>query len=269
MAFSYQRFDYVPIALAAWALAVLVRRGDDPRAGVLFGLAILAKLWPVVLLPVLLIQRSRRAIVGAVATLGVGGLAWVAISGPKAPFQVISFRGATGWAIESTVGNLVWIVTRGQIYPQAGAARIGGASTWAKALLLIVLAVSLLLIWRRANREDRGLMGSTSLAAVLALLVCSPLFSTQYVAWMTPWAALALAEDDRDAHRLAVLSIAAVAITGMIHASYLTQSPLTNIAEKFGLLLRNVLCVIAVGGWVSTCVRQELELRRQPAHAAA
>lgn len=269
LAFSYQRFDYVPIALAAWALAVLVRRGDDPRAGVLFGLAILAKLWPVVLLPVLLIQRSRRAIVGAVATLGVGGLAWVAISGPKAPFQVISFRGATGWAIESTVGNLVWIVTRGQIYPQAGAARIGGASTWAKALLLIVLAVSLLLIWRRANREDRGLMGSTSLAAVLALLVCSPLFSTQYVAWMTPWAALALAEDDRDAHRLAVLSIAAVAITGMIHASYLTQSPLTNIAEKFGLLLRNVLCVIAVGGWVSTCVRQELELRRQPAHAAA
>lgn len=269
LAFGYQRFDYVPIALAAWAMAVLVRRGDDPRAGVLFGLSILAKLWPIVLLPVLLVQRSRRAIVGALVTLGVGGLAWVAISGPKAPFQVISFRGATGWAIESTVGNLVWIVTRGQIYPQAGAARIGGAPSWAKGVLLLLLAASLLLIWRRAHREDRGLAGSTSLAAVLALLVCSPLFSTQYVAWMTPWAALALAEDDRDARRLAVLSIAAVALTGLIHASYLTQSPLTNIAEKFGLLLRNALCVIAVGGWVLTCARQELGLRRAPTPATA
>ena len=104
---------------------------------------------------------------------------------------------------------------------------------------------------------------------MLALLVCSPLFSTQYVAWITPWAALALAEDDRDARRLAILSIAAIALTGVIHASYLTQSPLTNIAEKFGLLVRNVLCVVAVGSWVLTCVRQELALRRAPAPAAA
>ena len=48
----------------------------------------------------------------------------------------------------------------------------------------------------------------------------------------------------------------------MIHASYLTRSPLTNVTEKYGLLLRNVLCVVAVGGWVVTCVRQELALRR-------
>ena len=138
LAFSYQRFDYVPIAFAVWAMALLVRRGDDPRAGVAFGLAILAKLWPVVLLPVLVLRRARRAMVGTVVTLGVAGLAWVAISGPKAPFQVISFRGATGWAIESTVGNLVWIVTGGQIYPQAGAARIGDAPSWAKGVLLAV-----------------------------------------------------------------------------------------------------------------------------------
>jgi hypothetical protein len=268
LAFSYQRFDYVPIAFAVWAVAMLVRRGDDPRAGVAFGLAIFAKLWPIVMLPMLLLARARRAIVAAVATLAVGGFAWVAISGPKAPFQVISFRGATGWAIESTVGNLVWIVTRGQIYPQAGAARIGNAPSWAKGVLLVLLALSLLLIWRRAWREDRGLAGSTSLAAVLALLVCSPLFSTQYVAWLTPWAALSLAEEERDARRLAVLAITAVAITGMIHASYLTRSPLTNIAEKYGLLVRNALCVVALGGWLVTCVRQELDLRRATVAAA-
>jgi len=268
LAFGYQRFDYVPIAFAVWAMAILLRRGDDPRAGVAFGLAILAKLWPVVLLPVLVLRRARRAMVGALI-LGVAGLAWVAISGPKAPFQVISFRGATGWAIESTVGNLVWIVTGGQIYPQAGAARIGDAPSWAKGVLLLILLAGLILIWRRAHREDRALSGSASLAAVLALLVGSPLFSTQYVAWLTPWAALAFAADDRDARRMAVLAITAVAITGMIHASYLTRSPLTNVTEKYGLLARNVLCVLAVGGWLLTCVRQELELRRSAATAAA
>ena len=262
LAFSYQRFDYVPIAFTVWAIALLVRRGDDPRAGVAFGLAILAKLWPVVLLPILLLRRARRAVLAAAATLGVAGLAWVAISGPKAPFQVVSFRGATGWAIESTVGNLVWIATRGQIYPQAGAARIGYAPTWAKGFLLLLLLASLVLIWRRAHREDRALAGSTSLVAVLALLVCSPLFSTQYVAWLMPWAALALAEDDREARRTSILSITAIAITGMIHASYLTRSPLTNVTEKYGLLVRNVLCLVAVGGWIVTCARQELALRR-------
>ncbi len=269
LAFSYQRFDYVPIALAVWAMAILVRRGDDPWAGVVFGVAILAKLWPVVLLPVLLVQRARRVLVGTVATLGLGGLVWIAVSGVKAPFQVISFRGATGWANESTVGNLVWIITRGQIYVQAGAARVGEAPSWAKAVLSLILAASLALIWRRAQREGHGLAGSVSLAAVLALLVCSPLFSTQYVAWLMPWAALALAEEDARSRRIAVLAIAAIAVTGMIHASYLTRSPLTNVSEKLGLLVRNTLCVIALATWVVEAVRQEVAQRRAAATAAA
>jgi hypothetical protein len=269
LAFSYQRFDYVPIAFSVWAFAILVRRGDDPRAGIAFALAILAKLWPVVLLPVLLLRQARRAIVAAAVTLGVAGLAWVAVSGPKAPLQVISFRGATGWAIESTVGNLVWIITRGQIYPQAGAARIGDAPAWAKAMLAVLLLGGLILIWRRAHRERAALAGSAALAAVLALLVCSPLFSTQYVAWLTPWAALAVAETDPRARRPALMVIAAVAVTGLIHSSYLTRSPLTNVTEKYALLLRNALCVVALAGWIVTCIRQELEHRRVGAAVTA
>jgi hypothetical protein len=269
LAFSYQRFDYVPIAFSVWAFAILVRRGDDPRAGIAFALAILAKLWPVVLLPVLLLRQARRAIVAAAVTLGVAGLAWVAVSGPKAPLQVISFRGATGWAIESTVGNLVWIITRGQIYPQAGAARIGDAPAWAKAMLAVLLLGGLILIWRRAHRERAALAGSAALAAVLALLVCSPLFSTQYVAWLTPWAALAVAETDPRARRPALMVIAAVAVTGLIHSSYLTRSPLTNVTEKYALLLRNALCVVALAGWIVTCIRQELEQRRVGAAVTA
>ena len=212
-----------------------------------FGLAILAKLWPVVLLPVLVLRRARRAMVGTLVTLGVAGLAWVAILGPKAPFQVISFRGATGWAIESTVGNLVW-TCHGRTDLSAG----GRGADRRRALVgrrvaLLFLLASLVLIWRRAHREDRALSGGASLAAVLALLVCSPLFSTQYVAWLTPWAALAFAEDDRDDAPHRRPRDRGGRDHRHDHASYLTRSPLTNVTEKFGLLVRNVLCSLAVG----------------------
>jgi hypothetical protein len=63
--------------------------------------------------------------------------------------------------------------------------------------------------------------------------------------------------------------IAAVAVTGLIHSSYLTRSPLTNVTEKYALLLRNALCVVALAGWIVTCIRQELERRRVGAAVTA
>jgi hypothetical protein len=248
MGFAYLRFDFVPVALAAWAMAFLARHDDDPRAGVAFGLAILAKLWPIVLLPVLLLRRARRAAVWSAGVLATGGLLWAWRGGVKAPFQVLSFRGATGWANESVVGNLVWTIGRGQIYVQAGAARIGTAPQWAKALLGLLLLATLTAVWHRASRSREDLAGAPALVAVLALLVCSPLFSTQYVVWLLPWAAIAF-EGRAEARRVATLAAVVVALTGLIHLSYLNLSPLTNVAEKLGLLVRNMVCVWIVASW--------------------
>jgi len=265
LGFAYLRFDFVPLALAVWAMAVLHRRGDHPAGGVLFGLAILAKLWPVVLLPVLLLRKARRAAIAGTGALVAGGLAWLWLGGVKGPFQVLSFRGATGWAIESTAGNLVWIIGRGQIFVQSGAARIGTVPFWAKALLGVGLLACEAAIWRRAAREQRDPAGPAALMAVLALLVFSPLFSTQYVAWLLPWTALAF-EQDEESRRVATLVAVAIALTGLIHLSYLNLSPLTNVAEKFGLFTRNALCVWALLTWLRPAL--PLPGRRRPAHAA-
>jgi len=249
LGFAYLRFDYVPMALAAWAMAVLHRRDDHPAAGVAFGLAILAKLWPVVLLPVLALQRARRTAIWAAAVLAAGGLAWFAYGGPKGPFQVLSSRGATGWANESVTGNLVWTIGRGQIYVQAGAARIGTAPAWAKAALAAVLLVALVAVWRRAASFRGEVAGAPALLAVVALLVCSPLFSTQYVVWLLPWTALAF-EDDEESRRVATISAVVIALTALIHLSYLNHSPLTNVAEKLALLVRNIACVWMLVSWL-------------------
>ena len=51
-----------------------------------------------------------------------------------------------------------------------------------------------------------------ALAAVAALLVCSPVFSPQYVAWLLPWAAVA----GGDGRRWTWLGAAPVIITGAL-----------------------------------------------------
>ncbi len=249
LSFMYQRFDPVSVALAAWGLALLRRHGDDTLSGGALGLAIMAKLWAVALLPMLLLQRAWRAAAGVAAVGAVVGAAWYLEAGPTAPLQVISFRSATGWSVESVVGNLAWIVTRRQIGPQAGAIRIGVAPTWAKALLLLALLGCEWLVWRRAMHDGRDPAGGTAIAAVMALLVFSPLLSTQYFAWTLPWVAVAFEGDDRE-RRIATLVTIAIAITGLLHLSYLNESPLTNVTEKWFLFLRNGLCVAALVSWL-------------------
>lgn len=243
----YLRFDFVVVALAAWAMAWEHRRAET-ASGVGFAFAILSKLWPVVLLPVLWLHRRWRSMAVGAAIALVAGAAWYVVGGPKAPLQVLSFRGAVGWSVESTVGDLLWIVTRRQIGPQAGAIRIGSAPAWARGLLLLALIGTEIAIWRRASRDGRDPAGGTSLVAVSALLVLSPLFSIQYATWLLPWCALAFEGDERE-RRAATLATVAVALCGLLTVSYLLHSPLSNVAEKWGLLARNLTMIGVLAVW--------------------
>jgi hypothetical protein len=255
LSFIYQRFDPISVAFAVWAMALLTReRRDGTLAGVAFGFAIFAKLWPLVLLPVLLLKRAWRSVVSLAAVAVVGGAAWYVVGGPKAPFQVLSFRGATGWSVESTAGNIVWIISRSQIGPQAGAIRVGVAPSWSRVALTIALLALEAAIWWRAARDGRDPAGGTAVAAVIALLVCSPLFSTQYLMWVAPWAAIAF-EGDRRQRQIATLAALVIAVTGLLHLSYLNSSPISNIAEKWGLFLRNMACIGLLAVWLRPASR--------------
>lgn len=194
--FLYLRLDLLSVALAVGGMA-LVRRRRFVLAGMLLGLACFAKVWPVVLTPVLAVRRSLLGLV-AFAGVAVAGLAaWVAWGGADGPVQVVTFRGARGWQVESTVGAVVHLINGGRALIHQGAARTGVIPDWAKVGLPVLGLVGAGVVWWLASRvrdaDARTLDGLAPLGAVLALLLTATVFSPQYVLWLLPFAAIAAA----------------------------------------------------------------------------
>jgi hypothetical protein len=229
----FERIDLVPVALAAWGLSLAVR-GRPRGAGAALAAAVLIKLWPVVLLPGLLIRGSRRAGIWFAGVLAAGTAAWLAYGGLGAPRQVVTFRGARGWEAGSTVGVIAWILGGGPLRQEAGSARVGTATTWAKVLLGLALLGLLALIWIRARAREDDPGGRPALASVAALLLCTPLFSTQYAMWLLPWAGVTSARD-RDMGALGAVLAVGLATAAIDLAGY---DPGTEVAVQISTLIR-------------------------------
>jgi Glycosyltransferase family 87 len=214
--FMYARFDFVTVALAVGS-AALAKRAYERSAGLCFAAAVLTKLWPMVILPGFWIERRTRAIVwGFLAAVGAT-VAWAVVAGPSGIVDVATFRHATGWGLESTVGSVVWSLGAGTPRLEAGAPRIGTIPAWSGPVSALILALGLLLIWTRARAVHADGFGAASAAAVGLLLACSPSFSLQYAAWLLPWAAIASIEHDRPT----VTLVGAISvISGLLFAVY-------------------------------------------------
>jgi len=191
--FIYMRLDLVSACLAT-AAVVLMKRGRERAGGISFAAAVLFRLWPVVVFPLLLVRRRARTAIWAAGASVVGGIAWVLFGGVDAIRQVVTFRGATGWGIGSTVGAVLWSVVRRPVVFESGAYRVGNVGG-ARFILIAVLIGLLAAIWVRARRSDADPAGRPALSAVAALLFVSPLLSDSYVSWLLPWAAVAGEED--------------------------------------------------------------------------
>lgn len=203
----YLRLDLLSIALALWGLA-LVRRHRSALGGSVIGLAVFTKLWPALLVPLCwTVRRRRAAYVGAAAAVVVAG-AWVAIGGVDGLLQVVTFRGARGWQIESVIGAFVRLFGLSPVHAESGALRVGAVPGWARTSLTVLLGVTILavLVWMyRAVRTgddadaNPGIVdGVAPLAMITAMLVFSPLFSPQYGVWLLPFGAIAWWAHERE-----------------------------------------------------------------------
>jgi hypothetical protein len=186
--FVYRRSDLISVACAAGAAALTSSRRDR-SAGIALAAAVLLKIWAVVLAPALIVQRRWRSFWWCTGGCVAGALAWLGLGGPGGLWQVASFRSASGWEIESTVGAVVWTLT-GERRFEAGAFRAGTMTSPERWLLVGSLILVLALIWSLAARGANDVWGVTAAAAVAALLVLSPLLSPQYLAWLVPWVAM-------------------------------------------------------------------------------
>ena len=230
--FIYTRLDLVPVALAVLGAALALRRRER-TGGVALAAAVITKLWPFILFPALLLERKRRAFWWAVSGTAIAVLAWSGVGGLSGIRGVFSFRGATGWGVESLPGSVVWMITGGPVRVEAGAPRIGTVPRGATIVLALVLIAALIAIWRLAWRRRSNGFGAVSVAAVGALLACAPAFSLQYVAWLLPWAALAATEDRRLFRIVGAIEV----LTAILYVLY---DPDRVLASQIVLGLRNL-----------------------------
>jgi hypothetical protein len=187
----YSGFDLVSVALAV-AAATLMRYRRPVAGGLGYVAGAFTKLWPVVLLPGLLVARQFRAFAIAAAA-GVAGLAaWTAWGGTGAVGQVVSYRGARGWEFESIPGSLLRLVTRHGLRFEAGSWRVGAPPRALALLFALALIAMVTGIWWLAAQRPQ-LPGVAETAAITAVLVCGTLLSPQFAIWVMPFAAIAAA----------------------------------------------------------------------------
>jgi hypothetical protein len=241
LGFLYFRLDPLPVALAAAGFA-LARKGDGRLGGVALALACLAKLWPLVLIPALLIDGRRRAFAWFAGAFGLGLVGWIAFGGVDAIRQVVTFRSASGWSIESTVGAIVWTLTGGPIRLEAGSARTGAVTEWARVALAIGMLVTVAAVWLRARSRDTGSSGSAATGALGGLLFFAPLFSVQYASWLLPWGAVASEERDGRGTSAMVLAIAVATGATIPLATAVADGSAPVLSLQLLLLVRDGLC---------------------------
>lgn len=224
--YLYFRLDLLSVALAVSGLA-LVRRKRFVGGGVLLGLGVLTKFWPIVLIPVFLAQRRWRALISLGVTVGIGMIAWVTWVGMDGPQQVATFRNAGGWQLESIIGSILLVASSQPVLYDAGANRIGLMPQWLRTTSTTLLAASLaFLTWagwrasgneatprRRSHRNTHDIDGLLALACVGVLLLLAPILSWQYIAWLLPWIAVLAAQRRR---ALTALGVGVLATTSIL-----------------------------------------------------
>ncbi|MBI2704199.1 MAG: DUF2029 domain-containing protein [Actinobacteria bacterium] len=200
--YLYLRVDLLSVFLATLGLALL-RRRHDRSGGALLALSIFAKLWPVALAPLLVLERRWKALVAWVVVMALGMAAWIAWAGPGGPIEVFSFRGAQGWQVESLPGIFLHMQASDRAHVEQGAWRTGVMPEWSRPVLtgLSVLFVVLAWWWAHRRRQEGAnehvAFALAPLAGVLSLLIFAPIISPQYVLWLLPFAAILAARGDR------------------------------------------------------------------------
>lgn len=221
---ALSRYDYWPALFAVAGVAALI--GDRPvLACVAFAAGALAKVYPIVLLPLALIELwrfgGRRAVARglgwAAAVIAVAvvpflvvaphGLAWALHRQVTRPLQVESL-GAAVFVAAHQLGNLHLHVVK-----SAGSDNLAGPGPHTAATVSgIATIVALLLVYAIYLRgpRDKERLATACVAAVVAYVTFSKVFSPQYLVWLIPLVPLV---GGRRGLRACVLLGVAVAMT--------------------------------------------------------
>jgi glycosyl transferase family 87 len=206
-----ERYDVLPTALTAAALAAAVR-GRYRLGGAALGLGAAAKIYPALLLPVLVIVAARHrgireSIASAASAVGAAALVFLpfAIASWSATWGMLRNQLGGGLQVE-TLASSVLVMTRHvtewlRLPPPAeltvrpeehglGRDVLHGAGIQATTTTLnVLLVIVLCLLWlalARSKNDPREDLVRYSAASMAAALVLGTVLSAQYITWLVP-----------------------------------------------------------------------------------
>ena len=272
------RLDIVAALPAVAAVLLVTRPSPCPEpvnepsrltaAGALVAAGAMIKLWPALLIPALWSGRRERAAAAGIVAGALTTVWWLfwAGAGLDPIRQVVDLRGATGWQLESVGGVLTTLADAAGLRtlgPEEGvrlelnAFRIGTLIPWLVTVgRAVAVAAMAALAWRArrvASGPDLSVIAAVMLGCVAALVVTSPLLSPQFLLWLTPWAALLMADGHRQpASRLpapVLLTAGATVLTG-VALTIFGPPDLADPAAAAMLAVRNgLLIALPVSCW--------------------
>ena len=183
------RFDLWPALLTVAALAALL--GKRHRLGWgLLGAAVAAKLWPLVLVPLVLVWsyragRIRTALVGLAVTAAI--FVPFAIVAPHGLWNSVSGQASRPLQIESLGASLFTAFGHPAVISSHGSQNISGHGTVAAffAVLQLVTLVALWIAFARGPATGDRLV-RYSAAAVCAFIAFGKVLSPQFLLWLIP-----------------------------------------------------------------------------------
>ena len=197
---SAARYDVWPALLTALAVAALV--AQRPRlACALIGAGIVAKVYPVVLLPIALVvlwrnDRVRGVLEGAGAALGVAlaGFGLFLVRAPEGLWHGMWRQLSRPLQIESSAASL-WalghVVVGLHVHPVKSYGSdniVTHGSSLAASVSGVLVAAALVAVWVRFARGQAGSeeIVVAAAAAVAGYLAFNKVFSPQYLIWLLP-----------------------------------------------------------------------------------
>jgi hypothetical protein len=275
-----ERYDVWPAALTAAALAAAVRE-RYALGGAALGLGAAAKVYPALLLPVLVIvavrhRGIRAAISSAAAAVGAAVLVFLpfAIASWPETWATLRHQLGGGLQVETLASSVLvmtyhvaeWLglrttgLTVGSEEHGLGRSVLGGVGVEAtKTTLNVLLVIVLCLLWlalARSKNDPREDLVRYSAGSIAAALVLGTVLSAQYITWLIPLVPLV------GGRRGTVATFCFVAAAALTHAwfpggayrSYLSNFDVgaTSLLLARNLaLLATAVVLIVPGRWVS------------------
>lgn len=248
LVFLVNGYDLLVVALVVVGLAC-VRRDRIALGAVVLTVAAMGKLWPVVFIASFWIWGRRKAAAAFAATFATALVGWIISDGVRGVTDVVAYRGARGWHVESVPGAILAVITGATSRYEAGSWRVGAPPKLSSLMLLVATAGVMAYVARLATKdlrskidahaEDREHLLAVSIIAVL--MAGATLLSPQYIIWLVPFLAMVLgtASTRRSWHRR--VSASAIALVAM-NTFYIAANDLAApdvFATRIEAVLRN------------------------------